>query len=251
MVKISIDNLSLRFNQKMVLDHVSCHFDPGRFTAIMGQNGSGKTTMIRCINKDLKLTTGEIKIGNQSLAHMTTEELAMQIAFVPQGQEPVFGSSVYDTILTGRLPFITWAPSQKDFDKVDEIIDQLNLNQFAFKNINSLSGGERQKVYIARALVQDTPIIILDEPITYLDLKHQLEIMKTLKDLSLSGLNIIMVVHDINLAVRYCDDFVFIKSGRLIPATLYDINETLIEEIFDVKMTQIVSDKVPYFISKY
>lgn len=251
MVKISIDNLSVRFNQKMVLDHVSCHFNAGRFTAIMGQNGSGKTTMIRCINKDLKLTTGEIKIGNQSLAHMTTEELAMQIAFVPQGQEPVFGSSVYETVLTGRLPFITWAPSQKDFDKVDEIIDQLHLNQFAFKNINALSGGERQKVYIARALVQDTPVIILDEPITYLDLKHQLEIMKILKDLARSGLNIIMVVHDINLALRFCDDFIFIKSGHLISNTYDDINETLIQEIFDVKMSKFIVEDVPFFILKY
>lgn len=235
----------------MVLDHVSCHFNAGRFTAIMGQNGSGKTTMIRCINKDLKLTTGEIKIGNQSLAHMTTEELAMQIAFVPQGQEPVFGSSVYETVLTGRLPFITWAPSQKDFDKVDEIIDQLHLNQFAFKNINALSGGERQKVYIARALVQDTPVIILDEPITYLDLKHQLEIMKILKDLARSGLNIIMVVHDINLALRFCDDFIFIKSGHLISNTYDDINETLIQEIFDVKMSKFIVEDVPFFILKY
>lgn len=249
MVKIEAKNLCYGYGNHLVLKGMSASFEPGQFTAIMGQNGSGKTTLIRCMSKGLNGYKGQILLDGHELTSYSLDTLAHKIAFVPQGQDTVFGATVFETILLGRLPFMTWAASDDDFKKVDQVIDQLKLSHLAHKSIHTISGGERQKVYIARAIAQDTPIIILDEPITYLDLKHQLEIMQILRNLSLSGVNVIMVVHDINLALRYCTNHIFIKDGHILdPSEPNQITESLIEEVFDVLMKKISIGDHPLFI---
>jgi iron complex transport system ATP-binding protein len=231
-----------------VLKGISYTFQPGSFTAIMGKNGSGKTTLIRCINKELKGYRGIIKIDTAPLTSYNLEALAYEMAFVPQGHQTVFGSTVFETILLGRLPFMTWAPSDNDYRIVDQVINQLNLTQLSTKDIHRISGGERQKVYIARAIAQDTPIIILDEPIVYLDLKHQLEIMTILKNLALQGKNIIMVVHDINLAIQFCNSLILMKDGMFVHTLEKDdLTELMIEEVFEISMQKLQKNQTTYF----
>jgi iron complex transport system ATP-binding protein len=176
MGQITINKLAFNYGSKPILKGISHTFNHGTFTAIMGQNGSGKTTLIRCLSKELKVFSGQITLDNSNLTKYKLEDIASKIAFVPQGQEPIFGSSVFETVLLGRIPFITWAPTNEDFLIVDKVLNDLNLKHLSGKSIKEVSGGERQKIYIARAIAQCTPIIILDEPITYLDLKHQLEL---------------------------------------------------------------------------
>lgn len=237
MVPVTLQDVSYSYGRKQVLHGVSHVFKPGTFTAIMGKNGSGKTTMLRCINKMAANFKGHIAIGSSDVRTLSLEDLAKLSAFVPQGQDTVYGASVFETVLLGRLPYMTWAPTATDYQIVDETLEALRLGHFSTTDIHRISGGERQKVYIARAIAQKTPIILLDEPVTYLDMKHQLEIMSLLEMLAQQGYTIIMVVHDLNLALQFCSHFAFIKDGRLIPAGGPEsIDEALVREVFDVEV---------------
>jgi iron complex transport system ATP-binding protein len=235
MIQITVKNLAYAYGRKQVLRGISHVFEPGTFTAIMGKNGSGKTTLLHCINKMAAGFTGEIHLGASDVHRLTLEELAQLTAFVPQGQDAVFGASVFETVLLGRLPFMTWAPSETDYQIVDEVLAALQLEHFSTTDIHHISGGERQKVFIARAIAQKTPVILLDEPVTYLDIKHQLEIMTLLQQLAQRGYNIVMVVHDLNLALTFCTHFLFLKNGNVVyGGDQSQIDKALVESVFEV-----------------
>lgn len=241
MVRIQLKNVSYHYGRKQVLHGVSHVFEPGTFTAIMGKNGSGKTTLLHCINQMAHGFSGDIYLGTSDVRGLRLEELAQITAFVPQGQHAVFGSSVFETVLLGRLPFMTWAPSEADYQVVDEVLTSLELHPFAATDIRQISGGERQKVYIARAIAQKTPIILLDEPVTYLDMKHQLETMALLQQLAQQGYNIVMVVHDLNLALSFCTHFLFLKNGSVVyGGEQGPIDEALVQSVFEVRASRIV-----------
>lgn len=236
MVSIELHDVKYTYGHRQVLHGISHVFQPGVFTAVMGQNGSGKTTLLRCINKIAAGFTGRITIGGVDVQTLSLEDLAKVAAFVPQGQDSVFGASVFETVLLGRLPYMTWAPTEMDYQIVDEVLESLHLRHFSTADIHQISGGERQKVYIARAIAQKTPVILLDEPVTYLDMKHQLDIMSLLSGLARQGYTVVMVVHDLNLALQFCDHFLFIKNGRVVPlADASQIDEAVVQEVFDVQ----------------
>lgn len=250
MVEITVKEVSYGYGPKEVLRGISHVFEPGAFTAIMGKNGSGKTTLLRCINKMAHGFTGDIRIGGAEVRTLTLEALAKRTAFVPQGQDAVFGASVFETVLLGRLPFMTWAPSEADYQVVDEVLEALQLAHFATADIHHISGGERQKVYIARAIAQKTPVILLDEPVTYLDIKHQLEIMALLQQLAQQGYNVVMVVHDLNLALSFCTRFLFLQDGRVAYAgDPSEIDEALVQSVFDVKAHKMTDGQGRAFFS--
>ncbi len=250
MVRITIENVRYAYGQKQVLHGISHVFEPGTFTAIMGKNGSGKTTLLRCINKMAKGFGGDVKIGEANVQNLTLEELAKLTAFVPQGQDAVFGASVFETVLLGRLPFMTWAPTAADYQIVDEVLTTLQLQQFSTTDIHHISGGERQKVYIARAIAQKTPIILLDEPVTYLDIKHQLDIMALLQQLAQQGYNIVMVVHDLNLALSFCSHFLLLKNGKVIyGGDQSNIDQALVQSVFEVQASRMQDAKGKVFFS--
>lgn len=250
MVTVALHDVKYAYGRRQVLHGISHVFQPGAFTAVMGQNGSGKTTLLRCINKMAADFKGRISIGGADVRAMSLEDLAKVAAFVPQGQDSVFGASVFETVLLGRLPYMTWAPTETDYQIVDEVLDLLHLRHFSTTDIHQISGGERQKVYIARALAQKTPLILLDEPVTYLDMKHQLEIMSLLAGLAQQGYTVIMVVHDLNLALQFCSHFVFIKNGKMIPlADAAQIDEALVQEVFDVEAAQMTGTNGRSFFS--
>ena len=237
MVHVSIQNLSLQYGNRHILKDFNHEFQAGKFTAIMGKNGSGKTSLLRCIMHQKKHTHGSILIDRKSTVDLTPEEISRYCALVPQGQDLIYPHTVFETVLVGRLPYIQWKPTRTDIDITTQIIDELGLSAFSPRMIQDLSGGERQKVFIARALAQKTPVILLDEPITYLDIKHQLETMSLLRNLARMGFNIIMVVHDLNLALTYCDSFVLMKDGALVYSgdnTM--IKPEIIQEVFDVSL---------------
>lgn len=235
MIQITVKDVAYAYGRKQVLRGISHVFEPGTFTAIMGKNGSGKTTLLHCINKMATGFSGEIHLGASDVRRLTLEELAQRTAFVPQGQDAVFGSSVFETVLLGRLPFMTWAPSETDYQIVDEVLAALQLQHFSTTDIRHISGGERQKVFIARAIAQKTPVILLDEPVTYLDIKHQLEIMTLLQELAQRGYNIVMVVHDLNLALTFCSHFLLLKNGNVMyGGDQSHIDEALVESVFEV-----------------
>jgi iron complex transport system ATP-binding protein len=213
MAMIQIQNISFAYNGTPVLKEISQEIQSGDFLGIIGPNGSGKTTLMRCINGMLKPFQGQICMDGKEIGKMSPNQIARQVAYVPQFLGNIFPSSVFDTILMGRKPHLGWSPTSKDLDICAEIIEKLDLADIAMKDINKLSGGQRQRVFIGRALAQQPNIILLDEPTANLDLHHQHEVLVLLKDLCKKGISVIVSIHDLNLAVQYCSRFLLINNG--------------------------------------
>lgn len=216
--KLSIENLTFSMNGKTILRDISLSVDDGEFLGLMGPNGSGKTTLLRCIMKYLMPDKGGVLIDAKPVHTLREKELARLLAVVPQSSQLDFTFTAYEIVMMGRLPYASSrliSESRKDERAVREAMDRTDTWKFANRQFRSLSGGERQRVVIARALAQEPEILLLDEPTVFLDISGQFEIMDILKDLNREGLTIIAVLHDVNLASRYCRRIALLNEGRL------------------------------------
>jgi len=183
--------------------------------AIVGPNGSGKSTLIKCINGVLQPKQGKVLLDEKDTASLSLMQIAKRIGYVSQSNAVnIFPITVFDAILLGRRPHLSWRNSEKDLEKVEEVLQLLKMEDYALRDMHELSGGEQQKVLIARALAQEVDILLLDEPTSNLDVKHQLEVMEIIKTLAVQrGLSVIMAIHDLNLAAKYADQIVMLKDG--------------------------------------
>ena len=235
---ISINNLFFSYDKnKEVLKDISLEINKGEIAVLLGPNGAGKTTLINCILGLLKFNSGDILIDEKSIKKMRTKDKATLLSFVPQESKRT-DLTVKETILLGRLHDFTLYPRKEDLEKVDEIITQLGLEEVKDKTTYEISGGELQRVSIATALVQDSEVIIFDEPTSNLDIKSQKEILSIIKNVSKNkGKTIILTMHDINQAISIGERFIFIKNNILYRNCLKeDINITLLEEIYNTKI---------------
>lgn len=209
--------------EKIVLQGVSFQVKVGEFVGIVGPNGSGKTTLLRAISGLLPHIGGEININDVDLRSYSKRDLAKVIAFVPQLMEPVAGFTVREMILMGRLPFLDRFEfeSEEDHHVAQWAIDEVEINDYAQKDVTQLSGGEFQRVAIARALAQEPKIMLLDEPISHLDIRYQVKILKLLKKIRQQR-TVISTFHDLNMASRFCHRLILLKNGQLIAAGLPD-----------------------------
>lgn len=246
---ISLSGVHFSYNGVPVIMDLTHHFSKGSFTAVMGPNGSGKTTLIRLLNGMLKPDKGRVTINNRSTSDYPARALAKEMAYVSQMQQNVFPATVFDTVLLGRNPYIRWSPGKDDRRITAEIIVRLGLEEIALKDINKLSGGQRQRVFIARALAQQPSIILLDEPTASLDLLHQHDVLRLLGKLAESGITVVMAIHDLNLAIKYCSDFMILDNAELIAAGKREIfTEKLIEDVYRVKVRMIDDDNRKYIL---
>lgn len=213
-MRLEVKNLHYGYNaSREVVKGVSFSADEGECIAVLGINGVGKTTMLKCINRIIRPTSGEIFVNGKSIQSMDGNTLAQQIGYVPQGCEFADGS-VFDTVLLGRKPFIKWDVTQKDLEIVQNVLRTMSLEEYANRNVNALSGGEKQKISIARALAQQTPILLFDEPTSNLDIKNQLDVLDiTKRVVREQNLTAIVIIHDLNLALRFADRFLVMKDG--------------------------------------
>ena len=206
---IEIENLNFGYTpESTILKDISFDVPPGTFLTIAGPNGIGKSTLLKLISRLLKPTSGTIRIDKIPVKSYSPRDLATKVAVVRQESTPVFGFSVLETVLMARIPHFgsTGFESAEDIRIANEAMEVTDTAQLASRMIMNLSGGERQRVYIARALAQNSPILLLDEPTSFLDFKHQVGIYDLLKNAQLQkGKTIIAVTHDINLAAQYCD----------------------------------------------
>ena len=211
---INIKNISYSYvKNKDVLKDISFDANPGECVGILGNNGSGKSTLVTCLNKIRTPKTGSVFIDGQDILKMSRSETARRISYVAQKNE-ANQTTVFDSVLLGRKPYIKWAVSQEDIDICDATVNNIGLSDFKLRYINELSGGELQKVMLARALVQQPKLLILDEPTNNLDPKNQHETLALVKNLAKErDITALIVIHDLNLALRYCDKFLFIKDG--------------------------------------
>ena len=212
---IEVQNISFAYGKQNVLRHVSFTLDYGMVLGILGNNGAGKSTLITCLNKILRPNDGRVLLDDVDILKMGRMEMARLVAYVPQKAETT-QSTVYDTALLGRRPYIKWSMSQEDLDICDRVMEQLGIESIKLRPINELSGGEVQKVMLARALVQQPKLLLLDEPTSNLDPRNQHEIMNLIHNMAKEqNFAVITVIHDLNLAARYCDRFLFMKDGTV------------------------------------
>jgi len=230
---IRAENLHFSYNGREVLRGISFEAGKGEFVAILGPNGAGKSTLVRCLAGILRCRN--VSILGRPVEEYSPRELARTIAYVPQRTEKGF-MTVFDTVLLGRRPYMGLTPGKEDVRAVEEALKRLGLENLAFKRTNEISGGELQKVGIARALAQEPKILIMDEPTNNLDLKSQLEVMRIAKDFSGKGLSIV-VMHDVNLALRFARRFVFMKGGRIVADGGREIlRPSLFREVYGVEV---------------
>jgi len=215
LVKIKIKDLSFAYRKSEVLKKLSINIKSGKLTAFIGPNGSGKSTLIKCIDNILPVNRDSIFIEDKDVKSLSNNQKARLMAYVPQQEREVFSLTVYETILMGRKPYIGWAPLASDYSIVNQVIEDLDLENISSAFLNELSGGQRQRVLIGRALAQEPEILLLDEPTASLDLKHQLEVMLLLQKLAQSGMTVTIAVHDLNLALKYCDNFIMLNNGEV------------------------------------
>jgi len=235
---LSVQNLSFRYNSHPILEDVRCDARPDEIVAILGPNGAGKTTLLRCMNAMLQPRTGTVMLGEQDILASTRKEIARSIAHVPQHIEPP-RVTAFDAILLGRRPWIGMSAGRDDILKVQAIIEQLNLSDLALRHVDAMSGGELQKIVIARALVQEPRVLLLDEPTSSLDLKNQHVIMRFIRTVVRTHhLTALMTMHDLNLALHYADRFVLLKGGTVFAAGAEEvITPELIEDVYGIPVT--------------
>ena len=211
---IKIDRLSFKYD-KEILKNISVDIEAGAFVSLLGINGAGKSTLLKNLNQILSPYKGTIYIRGENLKHMKRSQLAKKMAYVSQQNEAP-QNTVFDSILIGRVPYIKGKATKEDYDIVQEIIGRLNLNDYAMREATSLSGGEFQKVVLARALAQEPEILLLDEPTSNLDIRNQVEVMKLMKQYCKDKqISVIVSIHDINLSLQFSDKYLMLKDGEI------------------------------------
>lgn len=212
---ISVKDISFSYDNNLILDNISFDIEQNHFIAILGNNGAGKSTLVKCLNRINKPQSGYVIMGEDNLFELHRNELAKRVGYVAQKNE-LSRMTVFDSVLLGRKPYIKWEAQEKDFEIVETVIDTLNLTEFKMRFIDELSGGEFQKVMLARALAQQPKLLLLDEPTSNLDPKNQYETLKLVKSISKEqNIAVAIVIHDLNLALRYCDRFLFLKDSEI------------------------------------
>ncbi len=218
-MKLKVKEVEFSYASVPVLKDVCIELAESEMLGVVGPNGAGKSTLIRCIDQILVPQKGNILLDNRDIKEMRLMELAKKVGYIPQSTSQIFPATVFDTVLMGRRPHLGWRSSEKDTGKVLEMLQLLNIEEFAMRDINELSGGQQQKVFIARALTQEPDVLLLDEPTSNLDIRHQLEVMDIKKNIVREKeLSAIMAIHDLNLASRYADRIIMMNSGEIFSA---------------------------------
>jgi iron complex transport system ATP-binding protein len=215
-MKLKVNDLTFSYSSTKILDGVTMEIDCSEMLGIVGPNGAGKSTLIRCINRILNPQEGNIIVDGKDIKRMTRMEIARCLGYVPQTASRAFSTTVFDTILMGRRPHCGWRCSNSDVKKTVEVLKLVGIENLAMRDFNELSGGQQQKVLVARALSQEADLLLLDEPTSNLDIRQQLETMEIIKNLVHDkGISAIMAIHDLNLAARYADQILMLKGGRI------------------------------------
>ncbi len=213
---MQVKNLSYRYKGcPEVLKDVSFDLEPGKFLAILGNNGVGKSTLLKCFNHILTPDAGQMLLDGENLLTQPAREVAKRVAFVSQSV-PDTQLTVHDVVMLGRRPYMKWGFTEEDHNIVHDAMHRLDVEDMRGRFLNQLSGGEKQKVMLARALAQQPKVLLLDEPTSALDIQNQYGVLKMVRDIChKDGIIAVMVIHDLNLALRFCDRFLLLKDGQV------------------------------------
>ena len=224
---LELQNIRAGYAGREVLHSVSVRFETGRVTALIGPNGCGKTTLLKICARLLAPQAGRVLVDGADARRFSPKAFARMVSFLPQGRD-VPSIAVRTLVAHARFPYQGFGrvPSPKDREAVHRAMEDTGVMPFAEKSLASLSGGERQKVYLAMAAAQETPVMLLDEPTTFLDIAHQLEIMRLVKNLKARGRTVVMVLHDISQALTHADCVIVLQGGAIaaqgLPEAIYE-----------------------------
>ena len=237
---LSVRDLCFSWPGRDVLSKLSFEVKPKQIVSILGVNGAGKTTLLKCVNRILNSTSGTIKLHAGDVQQMSTIDIAKHVAYVPQSVSTSFPMNVYDVVLLGRRPHISWFVGDKDREKVSDSLVFLDLEEFAFRRYDRLSGGERQRVVLAKAFAQEPDLYLLDEPTSDLDLKHQITTMEKIRDVVKNpdrNSSALIAIHDIDIAARFSDQIILLHDGKIhaFGPPLEVLTPELIAEVFGVE----------------
>ena len=238
-MKLKIRNVEFKYASVPALKNVCLELNESEILAIVGPNGAGKSTLLKCIARILEPQKGSILLNGEDIRKMNLIDLARRIGYVPQSTHQFFPATVFEVVLMGRRPYISWLSSKRDEEVVLDVLQMLNIEDLAMRDINELSGGQQQKVLIARALAQEPEVLLLDEPTANLDIRHQIEVMKMIRSIvKEKGITAIIAIHDLNLASRYADRIVMMKDGRIFAVGSPNkvLTPTNIEEVYGVRV---------------
>jgi iron complex transport system ATP-binding protein len=235
---LSVNELKFLYKNRTVLQEIGFSIDAGQVVAVLGPNGVGKTTLLKCLNRILRPKGGSVYLDDENLLGLDTKEIARRVGYVPQRVE-TGRLTAFDAVLLGRSPHIGWDVKKKDLEIVDSIFTTLKMNSLRLSYIDEMSGGELQKIAIARALVQEPKILLLDEPTSNLDLKNQVEILSTIRNVVRDhGIAAIMTMHDLNQALRFADTFIFLKDGAVRVHGGHEVvTAEIIEDVYGLPVT--------------
>jgi iron complex transport system ATP-binding protein len=231
-----VENITLGYGHAPVIDGLNLKIRPGSFTVVIGPNGCGKSTLLRGLARLLPLRTGRIMLGSRDLHSLSAKTSARQIGLLAQSALAPDGITVANLVARGRFPhqglFQQWTDA--DERAIRQALEATDTVPLSAHRVNDLSGGQQQRVWVAMVLAQQTPILLLDEPTTYLDIAHQVELMELFTDLQSGGRTVVAVLHDINQAIRYATDLVVMSRGRIVAAGPPQriVTEQLIAEVF-------------------
>lgn len=228
-------------NCPVVLQNVDFQAEDGHFLAILGNNGAGKSTLLKCMNGILKPDSGILLLDGEDLLTMPHRQVAQRVAFVAQTVAST-QMTVHDMVMLGRRPYMGWSFSREDHDIVHAAMARLGLMDMRGRFLNQLSGGERQKVMLARALAQQPRLLLLDEPTSALDIRNQYQVLKIVGELCRTeGLTAVVVIHDLTLALRFCDRFLLMRDGQVYRCGgLEVLDKTALREVYGVDAEPVV-----------
>ena len=234
---LSIESVKQGYQGNIVIDDISFDIGKGEMVSVLGPNGSGKSTLIKTVCRILKPISGRVAVDGVSIRDMDPKEFSHVIGYVPQKYMPSDYMTVFDSVLIGRAPYMSWSYSDNDFSHAEKAMDRMGIFELAEKYVNDLSGGQMQKVVLARAIAQDPDYFILDEPTSALDLKNQMLALRTIRNVISNGRSgALVALHDLNLAMHFCDNVILLKDGRIYssgkPADA--ITEDSIREVYGV-----------------
>ncbi len=251
---IRVADLEFAYGADRTLDKVSFECHQGEFLGLIGPNGSGKTTLLRCINRLLKPSGGAVFLDGRQVNEMKLTDIARVCAGVPTDIPDDFNITAEEYVYLGRYPHVEglWWESERDEEVVKEAIAQFQLSKLLKRKLFELSSGEKERVMLAKAAVQQPKVLLVDEPSAHLDLKYKLQVMEFLHDLSRKGITVVVASHDINLLVRYCDRVLILKGGKVVTCGKpFDVmTEELIRDVYDVEAVVVRTDNEVYALAR-
>tara|TARA_B100000214_G_C23901226_1_gene596602 strand:- start:277 stop:1065 length:789 start_codon:yes stop_codon:yes gene_type:complete len=243
---MKVEDLRFSWGDNLVIDSVDFIVKENELISILGKNGAGKSTLLKCLNKILRPNSGKITIHGEDITELDILTTSKKMSYVPQSITSNFSMDVFDVILLGRRPYINWSVGENDRNLVSKTIDKMGLSDFAFRRFDRLSGGEKQRVIIAKAVAQDPELFLFDEPTSDLDLKNQIEVMKELRKIvsEENGKAAVIAIHDINIASRFSDRIMLLHEGEIIsngkPSDV--LTPENIELVFEVTSKQVMDE---------